>query len=61
VGRYAFMMPKPAMFRLGARPVIYGLSQDVQERRDTTPFRIIETDQLPLEDSPKRVVSMTRC
>ncbi len=55
------MMPKPAMFRLGARPVIYGLSQDVQERRDTTPFRIIETDQLPLEDSPKRVVSMTRC
>ncbi|MCO8161096.1 DUF4427 domain-containing protein [Pseudomonas sp. 21LCFQ010] len=55
VGRYAFMIPKPAMFGLGARPAIYGLSQDVQERRNTLPFRIIETDQLSLEEQYRYV------
>lgn len=50
VGRYAFMIPKPAMFGLGARPVIYGLSQEARERQDTAPFRIIETDRLPLAE-----------
>ncbi|POP65565.1 cytoplasmic protein [Pseudomonas syringae] len=55
VGRYAFMIPKAAMFGLGARPVIYGLSQDVRERQDTAPFRIIEIDRLPLAEQYRYV------
>jgi hypothetical protein len=55
VGRYAFMIPKAAMFGLGARPVIYGLSQDASERQDTAPFRIIETDRLPLAEQYRYV------
>ncbi|MCQ3018882.1 DUF4427 domain-containing protein [Pseudomonas tremae] len=55
VGRYAFMIPKAAMFGLGARPVIYGLSQDARERQDTAPFRIIEIDRLPLAEQYRYV------
>jgi hypothetical protein len=55
VGRYAFMIPKHAMFSEGARPVIYGLSQDAWERQDTHPLRIIETDLLPLAEQYRYV------
>ncbi|CAH0245244.1 hypothetical protein SRABI70_02824 [Pseudomonas sp. Bi70] len=55
VGRYAFMIPKPAMFGLGARPVIYGLSQDLRENRSSRPLRIIETDLLPLAEQYRYV------
>lgn len=48
VGRYAFMIPKAAMFSIGARPVIYGLSQQAWECKDTEPFRILDTHTLPI-------------
>lgn len=55
VGRYAFMIPKAAMFSMGARPVIYGLSQEAWERRDTHPFRVLETDVLPIGEQYRYV------
>ncbi|RMQ30690.1 putative cytoplasmic protein [Pseudomonas syringae pv. actinidiae] len=50
VGRYAFMIPKAAMFSVGARPVIYGLSQPATERRDALPNRVFDNDVLPIGD-----------
>ncbi|WP_443691320.1 DUF4427 domain-containing protein [Pseudomonas sp.] len=55
VGRYAFMIPKTAMFGMGARPAIYGLSQDAWERQDTHPFRVLETNLLPLGEQYRYV------
>ncbi|WP_339443028.1 DUF4427 domain-containing protein [Pseudomonas hunanensis] len=55
VGRYAFMIPKTAMFSIGARPVIYGLSQDARERRDTHCFRVLEADVLPIGEQYRYV------
>ena len=55
IGRYAFMIPKAALFGMGARPVIYGLSEDARERQDTHPFRVLETDLLPLGEQYRYV------
>ncbi|MBV4467382.1 DUF4427 domain-containing protein [Pseudomonas sp. SWRI79] len=55
VGRYAFMIPKAAMFSIGVRPVIYGLSQEARERRDAHPFRVLETDVLPIGEQYRYV------
>ncbi|RMP42496.1 hypothetical protein ALO95_200011 [Pseudomonas syringae pv. antirrhini] len=55
VGRYAFMFPKAAMFSVGARPAIYGLSQDAWERHGVRPFRVLETDLLPLAEQYRYV------
>lgn len=55
VGRYAFMMPKAAMFSLGARPVIYGLSQPAWERKDAHPYRVFDNDILPIGEQYRYV------
>lgn len=55
VGRYAFMIPKAAMFSVGARPVIYGLSQPAWERGDTHPYRVFDNDVLPIGEQYRYV------
>lgn len=55
VGRYAFMIPKAAMFSVGARPVIYGLSQPAWERRDAHPYRVFDNDVLPIGEQYRYV------
>ncbi|MBS7426459.1 DUF4427 domain-containing protein [Pseudomonas syringae] len=55
VGRYAFMIPKAAMFSLGARPVIYGLSQPAWERKDADPYRVFDNDILPIAEQYRYV------
>lgn len=55
VGRYAFMIPKAAMFSLGARPVIYGLSQPAWELKDAHPYRVFENNILPLAEQYRYV------
>jgi len=56
IGRYAFMIPKPAMFTAGARPVIYGLSGEVRERSaNSGTFRILDQELLPLGEQYRYV------
>lgn len=55
VGTYAFMLPKEAMFALGARPAIYGLSQPAWELQNTEPFRILPNHALPLGEQYRYV------
>lgn len=55
VGRYAFMIPKAAMFSLGARPVIYGLSQPARELKNAQPYRVFDNDTLPLVEQYRYV------
>src|SRR5579862_4500707 len=44
---YGLVFPKTALFRLGARPVIYGLSGDVNTGIDGAGARMIASTQLP--------------
>ncbi|KPG75209.1 DUF4427 domain-containing protein [Pseudomonas libanensis] len=55
IGRYAFVIPKAAMFTAGARPVIYGLSGDVREQASNGDFRILDERLLPLQEQYRYV------
>lgn len=49
IGRYAFMIPKEPMFRLGALPVVYGSSEEAREKTGTEPYRVLENILDPSE------------
>ncbi|MBB3272763.1 hypothetical protein FHW75_003959 [Pseudomonas sp. OG7] len=56
IGRYAFMIPKAAMFAEGARPVIYGLSGEVREQSaNGGDFRILDQQLMPLREQYRYV------
>lgn len=52
---YGLVFPKPAMFALGVRPVIYALSGDVSVNRRADGARIIDQAQLPLAEQYRYV------
>jgi len=60
IGEYAFMLPKKEMFKIGARPVIYGLSEDNYFKYSTAEKKyddekIIDPTVLPLKEQYRYV------
>ncbi|QGM97258.1 DUF4427 domain-containing protein [Methylocystis parvus] len=52
---YGLVLPKAAMFQLGARPVIYGLSGDISVTDEPSGARIIAPEQLPAHEQYRYV------
>ncbi|WP_066408244.1 DUF4427 domain-containing protein [Aliarcobacter skirrowii] len=57
VGEYAFLIPKDVMFNLGARPVIYGLTEKLitYEESSIPNERIIDKSLLPYDEQYRYV------
>lgn len=52
---FGLLLRKTDLYRLGARPVIYGLSQEVSNRRHRDGTRRLPTDALPLDEQYRYV------